>query len=92
MTEAMFLFSQSKSSGKTNVKRVAMGLCDWRSRQCGRFWRVRRARMMLVQIDRQLQAQLLVGANGKLEKFLLNAAREMRPKAESSMSDGGLKS
>jgi hypothetical protein len=53
---------------------------------------MRRARVMFVQIDRQLLAQLLVCSDGTLEKFFLNAARKMRPKIEGSVSNDDLKS
>jgi hypothetical protein len=47
---------------------------------------------MLVQIDRQLQAQVFIRSDRMLEKFFLNAARQARPQVQRSVSDGGLKS
>ncbi len=62
------------------------------SRQRAGFRRMRRARVMFVQIDRQLLAQAFIRSDRMLEKFFLNAAREARPKVEGSVSDDGLKS
>jgi hypothetical protein len=53
---------------------------------------MRRARVMLVQIDRQLQAQAFIRSDRMLEKLFLNAARQPRPQVEGSVSDDGLKS
>ena len=53
---------------------------------------MRRARVMLVQIDRQLQAQMFIRSDSMLEQFFLNTARQARPQVEGSVSDGGLKS
>ena len=53
---------------------------------------MRRARVMLVQIDRQLQAQVFIRSDRMLEKFLLDVARQTRPQVEGSVSDDGLKS
>lgn len=51
-----------------------------------------RARVMLVQIDRQLQTEMFIRSDGLLEKFLLDATREVRPEVQRSVSDDGLES
>ena len=53
---------------------------------------MRRARMMVVQIDRQLLAQVVIRSDRMLEKFFLNAARQPRPQVEGGVSDDDLKS
>jgi hypothetical protein len=44
--------------------------------------------MMIMEIKRQFMAQLRIGAHGILEKLFLDITREIRPKPESSLSDG----
>ncbi len=53
---------------------------------------MRRARMMVVQVDRQLLAQVFIRSDRMFEKFFLNAARQPRPQVECGVPDGGLKS
>lgn len=53
---------------------------------------MRRARVMFVQIDRQLQAQVFIRSDRMLEKFFLNVARQARPQVEGGVPDDGLKS
>jgi hypothetical protein len=66
---------------------VRLGSCER-----GRLRRMRRARVVVMQVDRQLQPQLLVRADCMFEKFLLNPARQAGPKIEGRVSDDGLKS
>jgi hypothetical protein len=48
---------------------------------------MRRARVMFVQMDRQLLAQLIIHPDRALEKLLLYVAREVGPKPERGCSD-----